>query len=505
MPATEFLSFTMPDAAWLDFEWLSQVLFYGVHAAGGMAALWVLKVLLVGACWLAFNAALKANALRPSVRAFALVAWAVAAYGWSDIRPELFSILFFTLCLWRLETVRLDLTEPDWRAALQAAALFALWSNLHAGFPVALTLIAVYAAAELLRGRPRRAARMSLLAVAGAAGALFNPYGAGPYRVALEHFRDRAELGRYIAEWHPMTAANPVHWPFYALAALVVWAAAARVAEPYRGEAPWRRPGPWALLLACGHFAASGLLHARMASYFGVLAALTLAVTAEEARGWTRRLLIAAAACGVLFSGWLAPRLNWSGVFNDKFVPRRAAEFMARQEPALAPLRLFNQWEWGGYLSWRLRPWLRVFSDGRYVFHPLLAEESRATSSPEAWQDFLSRRRLNGALVPNREAFLPSVRRYPDGSEKSFDRPWYLSFFPRESWALVYWDDQSLLFIARSAAPSLWLGAHEYRWLKPRDETAFEDARARGEIPAAPLAAETARHASETAVLAPLR
>jgi hypothetical protein len=412
---------------------------------------------------------------------------------------------FFTLCLERLEALRLDLVEPDWRLALRAAALFALWSSLHAGFPVALTLIAVYALGELLVGRPRRALRTALVGAAAAVGALINPYGGGPYRVALEHFRDRADLARYIAEWHPMSADNPLHWPFYALAALAVFAAAARLAEPYRGEAQWRRPVPWAPLLAGAHFAANAWLHARMAAFFGVVAALFIAIVAEEARGWTRRAFMAAAAAGVLFVGWLAPRLNWNGVFNDKFVPRRAAEFMARQEPALTPLRLFNQWEWGGYLAWRLTPWLRVFSDGRYVFHPLLAEESRATSSPETWQDFLFRRRLNGALVPNRDSYSSSVRRYPDGSERSFDRPWYISFFPKDRWALVYWDEQALLFIDRTAAPGRWLDGHEYRWLKPRDGAAFADARARGEIPEAELAAEQARHDSETAPLAALR
>ena len=173
---------------------------------------------------------------------------------------------------------------------------------------------------------------------------------------------------------------------------------------------------------------------------------------------------------------------------------------MAGQEPALAPLRLFNQWEWGGYLAWRLRPWLRVFADGRYIFHGLLQEVAAAAESPERWQAFLDRRRLNAALVPNRAASMESLRRYPDGSTKPFQRPWYLFYFPRERWALVYWDEQALLFVERAVVPKPWLAAHEYRWLRPRDEAAFAVARSRGEISDNALASERARHSAELAV-----
>lgn len=505
LPYAEFLSFSMPGRPWLDFEWLSQLLFYGLYSLGGFWALYALKVFLVQLCWLVFDAALRLNGLGRGARAAGLLAWALSALAWSDIRPELFSLLFFTVCLWRLEALRLDLIEPRWPQWLETAALFALWSNLHAGFPAALTLIAIYAVGEIIAGRPRRAARTAVAMVAGAAGALANPYGAGPYRVALEHFKVRADLALYIAEWHPMSPDNPLHWPFYGLLALAVLAAAARLAEPYRGPAHWRRPVAWAPLLACGHFASNALMHARMSAFFGIVAALFLAIVADEARGWPKRIMLAAAAGGLVFVVWLTPRLRWNAVFNDKFVPRRAAEFMARQEPALAPLRLFNQWEWGGYLAWRLRPWLRVFSDGRYVFHELLAEESRASESPETWREFMRRRQLDGALVPNRDSQMPMTRRYADGTEKTFMRPWYISYFPKDEWALVYWDDQALLFIARKDAPVKWIEAHEYRLLKPRDEAAFEDARARGEIPSPALQAERARHDDETAVPAPLR
>lgn len=497
LPRVEFLSFSLPGRAWLDFEWLSQLLFYGAWSAGRWRALWTVKLLLMAGCWRALDRALARQGASSEARALALGVWGVSALSWADARPELFSLLFFTIVLGRLEDIRADRAEPGLKTAGLFAPLFAVWASLHAGFPFALTTIAIYAVGELIRWRPNRALRTAALGLVGAVAALLNPYGFGPYRVAYEHFLLRDDLARYIAEWHPMSGANPIHWPFYAALVLCVLAAGARLAEPYEGTKPWTRPVPWAPLLLCGHLGANALLHARVSAFFGVAAALFLALVFDEARGAARKAGWAALAACVLFAAWLSPRLYWKGFFNDKFVPTRAAEFMARQEPALAPLRLFNQWEWGGFLAWRLRPWYRVFADGRYVFHELLREQSIASESPEKWAAFMDARRLNGALVPNRASFLPATRRYPDGAEKTFRRPWYLSFFPRDRWALVYWDEKALLFVERADVPKPWLAAREYRWLRPRDEEAFADAKARGEIPLADWDAERRRHAAE--------
>ncbi len=497
LPYAEFLSFSLPGKPWLDFEWLSQLAFYGADAAGGFLGVWLLKAALLAGCAFFFDRTLRENDLSSRARAVALAVWGVAALSWSDARPELFSLLLFSAVLWRLEAVRLGRVDPDFRSLVLTVGVFALWSNLHAGFPLGVEAIAIYGVGELIEGRPRRGVALAILAAVGAAAALLNPYGLGPYRVLAEHYAAQQDLARYIAEWHPMSAANPLHWPFLALVVTGALAAAARMAEPYEGQAQWTRRAPWGLFLLCGHLGANGLLHARFAPYFLVAAPAAVAIVAQEARGWLRGVLVAGIAAAIIFLLWLGPRLYRSGVFNDKDVPRRAAEFMARQEPALSPLRLFNQWEWGGYLAWRLRPWYRVYSDGRYVFHEQLPRVARAAESPESWQAFMQGERLNGALVPNRDAFLPSARRYPDGSTKSFDRPWYLFYFPRERWALVYWDAQALLFVERASVPPSWLKEHEYRWLRPKDDAAFQDAMARGEIPLKDWQAEKARHDEE--------
>src|SRR5436190_1204712 len=46
IPTADWLSATRAGTPWIDFEWLTQLLYYGVHAAAGFAGLWALKVAL---------------------------------------------------------------------------------------------------------------------------------------------------------------------------------------------------------------------------------------------------------------------------------------------------------------------------------------------------------------------------------------------------------------------------------------------------------------------------
>jgi len=171
----------------------------------------------------------------------------------------------------------------------------------------------------------------------------------------------------------------------------------------------------------------------------------------------------------------------------------------------LGPLRLFNQYEWGGYLGWRMGEGYKVFGDGRYLFHQQLPEIQEALTSAASMAAMAERHGLDGFLIKNMPLLIASTRQYPDGTQRQIPRPWHVFVFPRERWALVYWDDQALLFLDRAKTPAQWLAAHEYRWLRPGDEGALADAASRGEVPPGPLAAERARQRAETARSTPSR
>lgn len=477
LPRADFLSSSMPGAPWLDFEWLSQVVYYLSYAAGGLWGVWGLKALLVLASVRSFGRLLVALSVPRVSRAGAAGVFSVCLIAYADARPDLFSLILLAWLLRRLELKSLG--------AAEAFLAFALWSNLHAGFALGLVALALYSCAAYFQEEPALARGRAACLAAGALGACVNPYGRGAYAVVWRHWSEQAELARSIKEWGPLGFSNPVYWPAWGLLGLLVVFGAHRLA---------RRPKDvsWPLLGLAVYLSVATLEHERAVIFLALAGGAALATLAPDDERWAAAAL---ASCW-LFLGWLLPRVSWTGAFNPKFVPLGAAEFMDREKETLAPLRAYNEWVWGGYLGFRL-PWFRVSSDGRYLFHAQHGEEARAAEAPASWEAHLDKRGFQAALVPNAGRRFPSRRRYPDGSTKEFARPWYLYFFPRESWALVYWDNQALLFVRRAAAPPEWLDEHEYLWRRPGDDDAFADALKRGEIPVDGAADEERRHLLE--------
>ncbi len=490
----DFLSYSMAGAPWADFEWLSQILYQAVFGAGGMAGLWVCKNILLAASAGALWATLSGYGLPPWARAAGLVAWSAGMLSHSDLRPDQFSVVFFQILLLGRERLRLRGGVPGAREFTACALGFALWANLHAGFATGLGLLGCYVAADVLEKRKRPLAGLALLAAA-VVGTFFNPFGAQPYQVLWEHWSQQALLTRHIQEWQPTSFSNMFHRPFWPILAAFLAGVLGAV---------WRRRGmPLAPVIAGLGLAWSAVQHTRLGALFVPLA-VPLSLRLAQETGWLerpagRRTLAAAAAVWAAYMVFLVGRVAWPGFFDARYLPRRAAEFMERHQEVLAGKRLYNPWEWGGYLGWRLAPWHKVFGDGRYLFHAHLAEIGEANKSVESGRRWAETKGLEGVLVRNIPVLLPSRRIYPDGSEKTFMRPWWLFTFPKERWALVYWDDQALILLDRAKAPAAWLAGQEYRFFRPRDDEAFAEVMARREIPQNAVEAERRRHGAEIA------
>lgn len=484
LPLRETFSFTLSGHPWMDFEWGSQLLFYGAHLVAGFWGAWLFKAALLLSSAAFLSRALGAEPLR---RAALLGVWWTAALSAADARPELFSLVFFCLLLCGLEAWRAMRFTPSRSVLAAVMALFAVWSNLHAGFFAGIAAIALYALGEAAERGLRRAADGLAAAAAAALGTTVNPYGLGPWQAAWEHWQARQDLALYIKEWRPMGFDNPFHVPFWVLALVVVLLFAFRVLR--------YKPVPWGPALLSLYFLAATLAHRRAAVYF-LPAAVVFLGAVELDEKFARRAGLALLAAATLFLAALTPRVRWTLPLNPKFIPLKAAAFIEKNQDALAKVRLYNEWEWGGYLSWKL-PERQVFADGRYLFHSFLPDIARAVQDPASWRGFFRRRTLDGALVHNLDFSLPSRKRYPDGTTKTFRRPWYTAYLPLSHWALVYWDEKSMLFVSRQAVPASWLKDHEYRWYRPRDDAALQEGLERGEVPKAAWEAEKARHEDE--------
>ena len=423
VPRDETFSFTRLGAPWVDFEWLFQLVALGAEAAGGAAGLWALKAVL----W-AMAAALVEGVGRvcagESRGRILLVFWCAASLGRAELKPELFSVIFF-LAVWTLLELqeRRMLPPPASPAAAAAGALlFALWSNIHGAWGLGLVLLAVYAAFGERVLRPSRAAALA----AGAAGTLANPYGWKVWSVALEHAGSAQILAAKILEWGPLDPRNPYHIPQILLLA----GAVAVLALDLRSG---RRPR-WPLAVMALSLGAAGALHARLMAFAAPVLGLLLL---EGLEGAARVRRAAALAAALFVAGY---GRGWAQDFKLRdlsLFPVRAADFVERELGVFRRRRVYNEWGWGGYLGRRFGDDIRVFMDGRYLFHPLLAASAQAERTPADWDGFLEGWSVDWVLIRD----LPTADAY----------------FPRSVWALVHRDGTARVYVRRSAFPAFWV------------------------------------------------
>ena len=225
--------------------WLFDLMLHATREIAGFAGLRVLHVAAVasvlGLAWSLLRRA-SGSALAASAGTVAFIA--LSTYRLVQLRPDLVTI-GLTLALYRLLLESDGLRSPAARCAKLAkrapsgfritcaAALFALWANAHAAFPIGLLLLGaatlcagVSAIASGVERERARARRLAVAWLAGLAATLCNPLGPRAYAAWWLAGSSTPSLGRVLDEW---SRVNPFAWPQPTLpptpvAWLIVWA-----------------------------------------------------------------------------------------------------------------------------------------------------------------------------------------------------------------------------------------------------------------------------------------
>jgi hypothetical protein len=236
--------------------------------------------------------------------------------------------------------------------------LFLIWANCHGGYFLGWLVLAAYSA-EALR-LPDRWLVWRVSATAFLVSGI-NPNGFRIVQV-LVYYRQSA-LTANLLEWErPRLAFSEFTVLLCGAAILLLWAhRRVRLAD-------------WLLFAA---FAAAALSAQRNTILIGLLAPLVI-VSYFPWKRWQRTLPPAAPFAGALvLIGW-GLAASWGSAFQLRAAewkyPAGAADFLLAHH-VTGPL--FNTYEYGGYLIWRLWPEQRVFIDGRALSESLFQEYGR--------------------------------------------------------------------------------------------------------------------------------
>lgn len=486
LPRTDPFRFTSREVPWVDHEWLFQVVIAGLERAWGLPSLVVgLAVLVVALAALLFTSLRRAGAPAAGAALVVLVA-VLGARGRFFLRPELASLFLLPLSIALLQSFRRTGSRVP---ALVLPALVVLWVNFHPGALLAPVVTAAYLVGTRLPGGSRGHRPVPLGWVLGLPALtllalLANPYGARLFTVPFGIAEALRGLPGTNPEWLPVwKAPEPFLFFFCGVAALLGLAVLATV------RARRLDPATGLVAAALAVLASTGLRHQGLffvgAAFFAgeILADLSRVRDPNQEERPLAKLLVPLACLLAAFwcvlppsRGPLRPR---QGAFRPGFgiepgrFPEKAVDDLAKRQKAGNSVgNLYNDVAFGGYLLWRLYPPRQVFIDARNEVNPgLFHELAAARASEEGWTALLARYGIDGALVRYddrpRPVLSPPV--FPGGPPRMEHHTTNALFFPRERFALVYWDDVAMIFLRRTPEREALLEREEYRFVHPED------------------------------------
>ena len=462
VPYRDLFSYSKPNGVWYAWEWLSDIIFAGLNAAGGLAAVSLFAVVLIAVAFVMLFRLARRKSNAVVAIAVTVLAMVGSSIHWLA-RPHLFTLLFVVIFLDILDRVHEGQTRVagvPWLVVLPV--LTVVWTNLHGGFLAGVSIVAAFGVAELVQvlvaaqeeGRKaglERARKYLLSALGCLAASLLNPYTYHLHVHLWQYFRDPFAI-EHISEFLSLNFrdSNAVFLEITLAGGLLaaVW---------------YAKRGSYAPLVLVGMWAHAALVSARHIPIFMIVTAPILAAAADAGlrqlpaapvATWLRRAaagfgrimqetsetdaigrwhLVSVATVALLAAIVYAPNppQRFRAEFDPKRFPAGAMSTLERYPSA----RVFTFDQWGDYLIYRLYPRFRVFLDGRSDYYGADFENKAldVVTVNDGWDQTLARFAVDTILMPPN---MPLA-----GALKVSSR-----------WQVVYDDGVALIFRARGQA-----------------------------------------------------
>ena len=498
--STDVFSYTASGQSWV-YPVLSGVLFYSTFLLGGYALLsWM------GAVACAGTTALLVSRQHLAISTLALMAVPLIANR-TQPRAEMFTTILFAAFLTLLWKQCRTGRAPLWLLPV----LMISWVNLHPGFIAGVALCLAYVLIEALYQlfpEQRAAARDRLrrswpwLALTGAA-TLVNPFILSIYTALARQQQAQSLHNLWLVEWEnahlsiaSLHQALDVRDPQSSFWWLLVAAAVAFL------SALWRKQLGAALLLAAAAYLA--LQHVRLHALFACVVVVLAGSMIDDFIGAFRTIpsqrsakrpgfelaargLVAIALAGLTMVRCCdlvteryylrSTQTSFFGTGLSWWFPERAVNLLQR-ERLLA--NIFNGYNLGGYLTWRLFPAYRDYIDSRALpFGPDLFFRAYdlGTEPPNspAWQQEAAARDINTVIVP--------LSRYQGMTLF----PQLRAFCHNGAWRPVYLDEVSAIFLrvtpqTAAAAARLAIDCTKVSFSPPAEILESHSPRAKAEL-----------------------
>ena len=371
IPNIDPFSFTNSGKPWVAHEWLSELLIYGLYRLGSYGLLiFAFSLVITGAFLFAYLRSPQES--RPYIAGFTLLLGAIATAPTWGARPQMLSLLITSLFLYLLDRYR---KEDKLKYIIPLPWITLVWVNLHAEYFLGLAIVAIYIAGgliDLLKTKlqkkespnaPTLKSILTLCAVLGVSilATFANPNGLHILLYPFQTLTSQA-MQQFIQEWFSPDF-HHLEWQPLAWFILALIGAGMLAKKPIS-------PTKILLTLFFGYAALRSMRHVPL---FAIAAIPILAEQIDSLvrvrsevipPSWLRKWIVPILlVCIVLVVGLRFVQVvqgqskSEAGTF-----PKAAVDWIAENQPEG---NLFNSYNWGGYIIWRLYPQYPVYIDGR--------------------------------------------------------------------------------------------------------------------------------------------
>ena len=433
IPNVDIYSYTAYGKAWINHEWLSEILMYLIFNVFGSPGLLIVKTL-IGILTVTLLSIISFNRKTYSLSYGAVFVLSVfiMSPGFM-VRPQLITFLCTALFLFVIHLYLEKKENVLWSLPL----IMIIWVNSHGGFIIGAGILPVITALEYVRCHLKKKGKshirgLSIWMLATEVAMLVNPYG---YNLLLFIYRTLS-LPRSITEWGPVTLFDSTFIRFKIFSLCVILS--------FFINRHKNRYWEVGLIIVAMIFA---FLYQRNTPILAILAAPFLAEKLsgiedclkmnKKTLSWFSNvilgvflLFITGYQLNVTFKRYIKSEFNI--IVDPNIYPVSAVRFLKQNN---INGNILVPFDWGEYVIWKLFPNSRVSIDGRFrTVYPenVITDHFNGARTQEAWNTLLDK--------------------YPSDIVLAKRNPFSQGMIttPSNEWLYVYSDNISIIFLKKN-------------------------------------------------------
>lgn len=472
IPSADVFGFVTEGQKWIPFEWGFDVLVYNTYTVFGYPGISLLRTLifLLMFCFMIkITVKLKLNIF---ISYLVFILLAAGLFERLLIKPQIISYLFSVILLYLL--ISFKYISENKKLLYSIPLLFLLWANMHMGVISGFVLLTIFIITEIIvplifnKNKPAGASVKTLLIIylLSAAAMLVNPHGINTYFYVYSHMQMKmiSEVFEWYSPFNSLFSGTIFIYAYYFFLAL----SALSLLLLFRQK-------QWFLFSVLLVFLIFSFRTSRFAVDFMAVSALLIIIAVNNYTGInkkpafiTKPALTYIPAVLLLVGIMLLPAnnlykmLNYEretgfGIYKNDY-PAGAVEFIKNNNIVLNGNRVFNSFGCGGYLIWEI-PGAKNFIDSRNLNDEIYYSYKKINNKQPGFEAEFEKYNFDYILW-----FYPKLPYFTNEMKTSVIS---FIFSNADKWKLLYWDDNSFVFVRNSAKFKELIEKYEYKYANP--------------------------------------